>query len=120
MDGYVAEGSGENLFLIRDGLVRTPPPQAGALDGITRQSVMQLLRDDGVTVEESNLTRSDVYYADEAFFTGTAAEVTPIREVDHRTIGTGKPGPVTVRAQELFMSAVTGKLDAYRHWLEYV
>ena len=120
MDGYIAEGSGENLFLIRDGLVRTPPPQAGALDGITRQTTMQLLRDDGYTIEETNLTRSDVYYADEAFFTGTAAEVTPIREVDHRTIGSGKPGPVTQRAQELFMSAVTGRLEAYRHWLEFV
>lgn len=120
IDGYIAEGSGENLFLIRDGIVRTPPTQAGALDGLTRQSVMQLLRDDGATVEEANLTRSDVYYADEAFFTGTAAEVTPVREVDHRTIGTGKPGPVTVRAQELFMSAVTGKLDRYRHWIDVV
>jgi branched-chain amino acid aminotransferase len=120
MDGYIAEGSGENLFLVRDGIVRTPPTQAGALDGLTRQSVIQLLRDDGATVEEANLTRSDVYYADEAFFTGTAAEVTPIREVDHRTIGTGKPGPVTFRAQELFMSAVTGKLEAYQHWIEVV
>ena len=120
LDGYVAEGSGENLFLVRDGVVRTPPPQAGALDGITRQSVIELLRDDGATVEEANLTRSDVYYADEAFFTGTAAEVTPIREVDHRTIGTGTPGPVTTRAQELFMDAVTGRLDDYRHWLEFI
>ncbi|MBT8202621.1 MAG: branched-chain amino acid transaminase [Acidimicrobiia bacterium] len=120
LDGYVAEGSGENLFLVRNGVVRTPPPQAGALDGITRQSVIELLRDDGAVVEETNLTRSDVYYADEAFFTGTAAEVTPIREVDHRTIGSGTPGPVTKRAQELFMNAVTGRLDDYRHWLEYI
>ncbi|MBT8216002.1 MAG: branched-chain amino acid transaminase [Acidimicrobiia bacterium] len=120
LDGYVAEGSGENLFLVRNGVVRTPPPQAGALDGITRQSVIELLRDDGAVVEETNLTRSDVYYADEAFFTGTAAEVTPIREVDHRTIGPGTPGPVTKRAQELFMNAVTGRLDDYRHWLEYI
>lgn len=120
LDGYIAEGSGENLFLIRDDIVRTPPPQAGALDGITRQSVMQLLRDDGTEVQEANLSRSDAYYADEAFFTGTAAEVTPIREVDNRTIGSGKPGPVTMRAQELFMSAVTGRLDRYRHWLDFV
>jgi len=120
MDGYIAEGSGENLFLVRDGLVRTPPPQAGALDGITRQSVIRLLRDDGVAVEEANLSRSDVYYADEAFFTGTAAEVTPIREVDHRTIGAGTPGPVTLRAQQLFMDAVTGRLDRYREWLDFV
>lgn len=120
MDGYIAEGSGENLFVVRDGVVRTPPTSAGALNGITSQSVIELLRDDGVTIIEANLTRSDVYYADEAFFTGTAAEVTPIREIDHRTIGSGSPGPVTKRAQELFMAAVTGKLDAYRHWLELV
>jgi branched-chain amino acid aminotransferase len=120
MDGYIAEGSGENLFLVRNGIVRTPPTHAGALDGLTRQSVVQLLRDDGATVEEANLTRSDVYYADEAFFTGTAAEVTPIREVDRRTIGSGRPGPVTLRAQELFMGAATGELATYRHWLDFV
>ena len=120
LDGYVSEGSGENVFLVRDGVVSTPPPQAGVLDGITRQSVMTLLRNDGHPVEERMLTRSDVYYADEAFFTGTAAEVTPIREVDDRPIGKGEPGPVTRRAQELFMAAVTGRLEAYRHWLDFV
>ncbi len=120
MDGYIAEGSGENLFLVRDGIVRTPPTHSGSLNGITSQSVIQLLSDDGVTIAETSLTRSDAYYADEAFFTGTAAEVTPIREVDHRTIGSGKPGPITLRAQELFMAAATGKLDAYRHWLDLV
>lgn len=120
LDGYVAEGSGENLFVIRDGVITTPPTQAGALNGITRQSVMELLRDDGQEVVEANVTRSDIYYADEAFFTGTAAEVTPVREIDRRPIGSGKPGPVTKRAQELFMAAVTGRLDAYRHWLDFV
>ncbi len=120
MDGHIAEGSGENLFIVRDGILHTLPAQAGALDGITRQSVMRLLTDDGYEIRESNLSRSDVYYADEAFFTGTAAEVTPIREIDHRLIGTGEPGPVTRRAQELFMDTVTGKLSAYLDWLDFV
>ena len=118
--GLVAEGSGENLFLVRDGTVITPPVTAGILDGITRASIIRLLQDDGVEVREADLARSDLYYADELFFTGTAAEVTPIREVDHRPIGTGRPGPVTLRAQELFHQAVTGKLDKYQNWLESV
>jgi branched-chain amino acid aminotransferase len=79
---------------------------------------MELLRDDGFEVREASLTRSDLYYADELFFTGTAAEVTPIREVDRRPVGEGKPGPVTQRAQDLFRRAATGKLEAYRNWLE--
>ena len=118
--GLVAEGSGENLFLVRDGTVITPPVTAGILDGITRASIIRLLRDDGVEVRETDLARSDLYYADELFFTGTAAEVTPIREVDHRPVGTGHPGPITLRAQELFHQAVTGKLDKYQSWLESV
>lgn len=117
-DGLVAEGSGENLFLVRNGEVLTPPVTAGILEGITRDSVMQLLSDDGLDVREAPLSRSDLYYADELFFTGTAAEVTPIRSVDHRPVGSGKPGPVTRRAQELFNRAVTGKLDGYQNWLE--
>jgi branched-chain amino acid aminotransferase len=117
-DGLVAEGSGENLFLVRNGEVLTPPVTAGILEGITRDSIMQLLRDDGLDVREAALSRSDLYYADELFFTGTAAEVTPIRSVDHRPVGSGKPGPVTRRAQELFKRAVTGKLDEYQNWLE--
>ncbi len=120
MEGFIAEGSGENLFIARDGILHTPPSQAGALDGITRHTVMRLLIDDGYEIRESSLSRSDVYYADEAFFTGTAAEVTPIREIDHRPIGSGEPGPITRRAQELFMDAVSGKLDAYRDWLDFV
>ncbi len=119
MEGYVAEGSGENLFIARDGILYTPPTHAGALSGIARDSVVRLLTDDGYEIQESSLSRSDVYYADEAFFTGTAAEVTPIREIDRRAIGTGQPGPITRRTQELFMDAVTGKLDAYREWLDY-
>ena len=118
--GYIAEGSGENLFVVREGAVVTPPSTSGSLDGITRGSVMTLLEDDGHAVREADLTRSDLYYADEAFFTGTAAEVTPIREVDGRPVGDGTPGPVTRRAQELFMGAATGKLDRYRHWLDHI
>ncbi|MDF1597824.1 MAG: branched-chain amino acid transaminase [Acidimicrobiia bacterium] len=118
--GLVAEGSGENLFLVRDGVVMTPAVSAGILDGITRASVIQLLQDDGVEVREASLVRSDLYYADELFFTGTAAEVTPIREVDHRPVGNGRPGPITQRAQDLFHEAVSGKLDAYLNWLEPV
>ncbi len=116
--GFIAEGSGENLFLVRNGTITTPPSTSGSLDGITRASVIELLTDDGYSVVEADLTRSDLYYAEEAFFTGTAAEVTPIREIDDRPVGDGRPGPVTKRAQQLFMDAVTGKLERYRHWLD--
>ncbi|NQV05248.1 branched-chain amino acid transaminase [bacterium] len=119
-DGFVAEGSGENLFLVKDGVVRTPTWLAGALNGLTRGTVITMLRDEGIEVIETNLTRSDMYYADEAFFTGTAAEVTPLREIDDRMVGNGRPGPITVRTQELYSAVVTGKLEQYRHWLEYV
>ena len=118
--GFVSEGSGENLFVVRNGLVSTPPVSAGILDGITRATIMELLEDDGYKVVEHELTRSDLYNADEMFFSGTAAEVTPIREVDARPVGTGKPGPVTRRAQELFKDTVTGRLEQYRHWLDFV
>lgn len=119
-EGVVAEGSGENLFLVRDGVVYTPPTSSGALDGITRDSVRTLLLDDGYRVEEAVIARTDLYYADELFFTGTAAEVTPIREVDDRNVGDGRPGKVTRRAQEMFMDAATGKNERYASWLEYV
>lgn len=118
-EGLVAEGSGENLFLVRDGTVYTPPTSAGALDGITQDSVRTLLGDAGYDIRETTITRTDLYYADELFFTGTAAEVTPVREVDDRAVGTGEPGPVTRRAQELFMDTVTGKDERYSDWLEY-
>lgn len=118
--GFVSEGSGENIFVIKNGVVTTPPVTAGILEGITRDSVMTLLRDDGHQVQEANVIRSDLYYADEIFFTGTAAEVTPVREVDDRPVGDGRPGPVTRKAQDLFQKAVTGRLEAYRHWLDYV
>lgn len=118
--GFVSEGSGENIFVVKDGVVTTPPVSAGILEGITRESVMTMLRDAGHQVQESNLIRSDLYYADEIFFTGTAAEVTPVREVDDRAVGDGRPGPVTRVAQDLFQKAVTGRLEAYHHWLDYV
>ena len=119
-EGFVSEGSGENIFLIKDGVVTTPPVTAGILEGITRHSVMTMLRDAGQEVHEANVIRSDLYYADEIFFTGTAAEVTPVREVDGRPVGNGRPGPVTLQAQDLFQKAVTGRLKAYLHWLEYI
>lgn len=119
-DGNVSEATGENIFVVRSGTVLTPPVSAGILDGITRRTVMTLLADDGADVREAEITRGDLYGADEVFLTGTAAEVTPIREIDDRTIGVGRPGPLTRRAQELFAEAATGKIEVYRHWLEPV
>jgi branched-chain amino acid aminotransferase len=118
--GTLSEGSGENLFLISSGKVYTPPIETGCLDGITRDTVITLLREDGYDVVEKPLGRSDLYYCDEVFMTGTAAEVTPVREVDDRPVGPGTPGPVTRRAQELFRDMVTGKLNGHPEWLEYV
>ncbi len=118
--GFVAEGSGENLFLIRDGIVRTPSLSSGVLEGLTRDAAITLLRDDGYEVIEAEITRTDLYYADEMFFTGTAAEVTPIREVDDRPVGDGRPGPVTKRAQEMFMDTVTGRNERHSDWLDYI
>jgi branched-chain amino acid aminotransferase len=118
--GSVSEGSGMNLFIVSQGVVHTPPVSAGILEGITRNSVMELLRDEGVEVRESDLARGALYVGDEMFLTGTAAEVTPIRSVDGRQIGDGSRGPITKKAQELFTAAVAGKLDDYRHWLEFV
>ena len=117
-DGFVSEGTGENLFLIRDGLVTTPPLASGVLEGVTRDTVMTLLTEDGFQLDETQITRTDLYYADELFLTGTAAEVTPVRQVDHHELG--PPGPVTRRAQERFMDVVTGNDDRHSDWLEYV
>lgn len=119
-DGNISEGTGENLFLARDGVLFTPPLSAGILDGITRASVMDLLRAEGVEIRETDLTRGDLYAADELFLTGTAAEVTPIREVDDRLVGPGQPGPLTRQAQELYADAVTGKDGSQRDWLDYL
>jgi branched-chain amino acid aminotransferase len=116
--GNVTDGSGENIFVVRDGVLTTPPLHAGALEGITRDSIITIARDLGYEVREDNLVRTDLYLADEAFFTGTAAEVVPIREVDDRQIG--EPGPVTKKIQETFFAVIKGDVDEYRVWLEYV
>jgi branched-chain amino acid aminotransferase len=116
--GTVAEGPGENLFMIRDGVIFTPTRVAAGLEGITRDSVMTIARDLGYEVREEPIARADVYCADEAFFTGTAAELTPIRELDDRMIG--EPGLITKKIQETFFAAARGELDAYRDWNEYI
>jgi branched-chain amino acid aminotransferase len=118
-EGYVSEGSGENLFMVRNGIVYTPD-LASCLDGITRDSVIQIAKDLGYEIREKRLTRDEVYSADEAFFTGTAAEVTPIRELDDRTIGDGKRGPITEIIQKTYFDAVYGRNDQYKSWLTYV
>ena len=118
--GLVTDGSGENVFVVRDGVLTTPPVAAGPLPGITRASVMQIARDLGVEVHEDNLVRTDLYLADEVFFTGTAAELVPIREIDDRAIGDSVPGPVTKQLQERFFDAVHGRAAEYDHWLEFV
>jgi branched-chain amino acid aminotransferase len=115
-NGYVTDGSGENVFVVRDGMLLTPPLAAGCLAGITRASIMQIAEDEGIPVRETDLVRTELYLADEAFFTGTAAEVVPIREVDDRVLG--DPGPITRRVQEVFQAAIHGKDERYREWLE--
>jgi len=119
VEGFVAEGSGENIFILRDNVLYTPD-LTSALDGITRATVMQLATEGGIKVVEKRITRDEVYVADEAFFTGTAAEVTPIREVDGRTIGKGKPGSITKVLQEAYFDAVHGKDTRRQHWLTVV
>jgi len=119
VDGYVAEGSGENLFIVKNGKLYEPE-LTSALIGITRDAVITLARDIGLEVEARRITRDDVYIADEAFFTGTAAEVTPIRELDSRVIGSGRRGPITQKLQSMFFDVVNGRAEKYRHWLTYV
>jgi branched-chain amino acid aminotransferase len=118
-EGYVSEGSGENVFIVRQGRLYTPD-LASCLDGITRDAVITLARDLGLSVTEKRITRDEVYCADEAFFTGTAAEITPIRELDNRPIGAGSRGPITAKLQALFFDVVAGKAEKYRHWLHGV
>jgi branched-chain amino acid aminotransferase len=118
-DGFVAEASGENVFIVRDGIVKTPP-LGSVLPGITRATLMTLLRERGHTVVEERFTRDEVYIADEAFFTGTAAEVTPVRELDDRPIGTGKPGPVTASMKEAYFALIRGGDARHRDWLAFV
>jgi branched-chain amino acid aminotransferase len=116
--GFVSECTGENLFVVRRGRIVTPPVSAGALEGLTRDSVMTIARDLGYELVEDSLLRTDLYLADEAFLTGTAAEVVPIRAVDDREIG--EPGPITRHIQDTYFSAVRGEVDRYKDWLEHV
>ena len=115
-EGYVAEGSGENFFMVRDGVIYTPD-LTSCLDGITRRTLFQIAADEGYEVKERRITRDEVYIADEAFFTGTAAEVVPIRELDSRVIGEGRRGPVTERLQSIYFQSVRGQQQRYLDWL---
>jgi branched-chain amino acid aminotransferase len=119
-EGQVSEGSGENIFVVYGQTLVTPPLVDGALAGITRDSVITMARDAGFEVKEQSLNRADLYLADEAFFTGTAAELVPLVEVDDRRVGTGKPGDVTKQLLGVFKAAVSGRLEQYSAWNEYV
>ena len=117
-NGYVSEATGENIFIVRDGVIKTTP-WTSILGGITRDSVMKLAKDLGYVVEEQQFTRDELYIADEAFFTGTAAEITPIRELDHRQIGVGHAGPVTKHLQTEYFKIVKGENSKYASWLHH-
>ena len=117
--GLVAEASGENLFVVRDGEIKTPP-LANVLEGITRNSVIEIARDKGMSVGEAPITRDELYVADEVFLTGTAAEVTPVREIDHRQVGAGRRGPITKVLQDAFFDVVAGRNPKYERWLTYL
>jgi len=118
--GTLSEASGMNLFTVSKEIVHTPPVSSGILEGITRNTVIDLLTEEGLEVRQADLARGSLYTADEAFLTGTAAEVTPIRAIDGRPVGSGEPGPVTRKAQDMYSAAVNGKLDAHRDWLAFV
>jgi branched-chain amino acid aminotransferase len=118
--GHVCEGSGENVFVVRDGVIHTPPQTASILDGINRKSVMQIARDLGHQVVERDLARGELYTADEVFMTGTAAELVPVREVDDHPVGGGQPGPITREVQSVFEDALHGRAERYRDWLDVV
>jgi len=118
-EGYVAEGSGENIFIVRNGMLQTTP-LTSVLPGITRDSVITIAQKMDIPVKEARFTRDEMYIADEMFFTGTAAEITPVREVDDRKVGPGKPGPVTKRIQAAFFDIVRGKNALFQHWLDVV
>jgi branched-chain amino acid aminotransferase len=119
VDGYVAEGAGENIFIVKKGKLYTPD-LTSCLEGITRDSVITLAKEMGIEVIEKRITRDEIYCADEAFFTGTAAEVTPIRELDQRMIGIGSRGPITAKLQQAFFDCVAGKHPQHQDWLDYV
>jgi branched-chain amino acid aminotransferase len=116
-DGFIADGSGENVFIVKDGTIYTPDLSASILPGITRDTIIQIAQDLGYPVVEKQLIRTDLYLADEAFMTGTAAEVTPLREVDDQPIG--PPGPVTLEVKKAYLDTVRGKSERWSHWLEY-
>lgn len=118
MSGHIAEGSAENIFLVKDGALHTPDLNS-CLDGITRKTIMQLAADEGIEVKERRITRDELYICDEAFFTGTAAEVMPIREVDNRAVGNGARGPITAKLQALYAATVKGQRSEYPEWLAY-
>ncbi len=117
--GFVSEGTGQNIFIVRDGLLITSPLPS-ILEGITRKSIIEMAQKEKIEVCERNFTRDEVYIADEAFLSGTAAEVTPIKEIDGRPVGNGKPGPITKKLQNLFFKIVKGEAKAYKSWLSYV
>ncbi|MDB4952670.1 MAG: Branched-chain amino acid aminotransferase [Myxococcales bacterium] len=118
--GFVAEGTGENIFIVKNGIVRTPPTAAAILAGITRDTAIQLMREQGIEVREEAIARDELYVADEVFLTGTAAEITPVRDIDHRKIGRGEAGPTTRRLQESFFSVVKGSDTKHQSWLTFV
>jgi branched-chain amino acid aminotransferase len=118
--GNVCEGTGENIYIVRDGKIHTPPTTASILDGINRRAAVQIARDLGYEVIERDIARAELYLADEVFLTGTAAELTPVREVDDHAVGTGEPGPITRAVQELFEDALHGRAPQYREWLDPV
>lgn len=120
VNGNICEGSGENLFLVKDDVLMTPPLSASILAGVTRATVLQLAREGGVEVLETNITRDQLYLADEVFFTGTAAEVTPVCAVDDRTVGEGVPGPITLRLQARYFDVVKGQDESHPEWLTEV
>jgi branched-chain amino acid aminotransferase len=118
--GHVCEGTGENIFAVIDGRIVTPPQTASILDGINRRSVIEIVGDLGLELVERDLARAELSLADEVFMTGTAAELTPVREIDDRPVGTGEPGPITRRVQEVFDAALCGREERYREWLDLV
>jgi branched-chain amino acid aminotransferase len=120
VNGHVCEGSGENIFIVKNGKIKTPPLSASILGGITRETIISLAAEEGYTVEKLMITRDQLYLADEAFFTGTAVEVTPVREVDDRPIGDGTVGPVTKKMQQRYFDVVKGRDESHPEWLTYV
>jgi len=118
-EGYLAEGSGENIFMVRNGMIKTPP-LTSILEGFTRNCIIQIAKDKEYTVEQQRFTRDELYIADEVFLTGTAAEITPVREIDFRQIGTGNPGDITKDLQTTFFDIIRGKNNKYSEWLEYI